>query len=220
MPSLTGPVIEPEGHAPTSAVVLLHGYGADGDDLIALGQAWRGHLPQTVFLAPNAPERLPHPHMPGLQWFNLTMRDPSEYWRGVSQAGPLLDAYLDEMLAHYDLPPQRLALVGFSQGTMMALHVGLRRSDSPAAIVGYSGMIAGPEHLSTNLTVEPPVQLIHGVEDDVIPADALHITREALAAAGLSVEWHLLPGLGHGIDNTGLGLAGHFLAAHLQDGRR
>jgi phospholipase/carboxylesterase len=209
---LDGPRVEPRGSA-TALVVLLHGYGANGDDLIALADGWRDWLPQAVFVAPNAPQTIPG--MPGaLQWFPLTFRDPGERWRGVLAARPALDRFLDAELARYRLVPERLVLAGFSQGTMLALHVGLRRNAPPAAIVGYSGLLAGPEHLA-EITARPPVLLIHGEADDLIPVDALHAAREQLAAAGVAVEWHVRPGLGHGIDPHGQRLAGHFMATAL-----
>jgi phospholipase/carboxylesterase len=212
---LDGPRIEPRG-APAALVVLLHGYGANGDDLIALAQGWRGRLPQAAFVAPNAPEEIPG--MPGaLQWFPLTLRDPSERWRGVVAARPGLDRFLDAELARYGLADDRLALVGFSQGTMLALHAGLRRRTAPAAIVGYSGLLAGPEHLG-EIAVRPPVLLVHGAEDDLIPVDALHIAREQLAQAGVPIEWHVREGLGHAIDPVGQRLAGHFMAETLKRG--
>jgi len=214
---LDGPRIEPTGAA-SALVVLLHGYGANGEDLIALGEDWERRLPQAVFVAPDAPETIPG--MPGaLQWFPLTLRDPNERWRGVVAARPALDRFLDAELARYRLAADRLLLVGFSQGTMLALHVGLRRDVAPAAIVGYSGLLAGPEHLAET-TARPPVLLIHGEADDLIPADALHIAREQLAGAGLLVEWHVREGLGHGIDPAGQRLAGHFMAKALSSLQR
>ena len=128
---LDGPRLEPRGHAASALVVLLHGYGANGDDLIALGEGWRRWLPDAAFVAPNAPQTIPGMYG-GLQWFALTLRDPSEYWRGVEAARPAVDRFLDAELARYRLPPSRLVLVGFSQGTMMALHIGLRRPAAPA----------------------------------------------------------------------------------------
>jgi phospholipase/carboxylesterase len=198
-------------------VVLLHGYGANGDDLIALGDGWRGSLPDAAFVAPNAPHAIPGLHG-GLQWFPLTLRDPSEYWRGVTAAQPALDRFLDAELARYRLTADRLVLVGFSQGTMMALHVGLRRATAPAGIVAYSGLLAGPDHLAET-TVRPPVLLVHGEADELIPAEALHMAREALAAAGVPVEWHVRPGLGHGIDPEAQGMAGHFIVQVLRGAR-
>lgn len=215
MKALNGPRIEPRNRTARSLVVLLHGYGASGDDLIELGHVWSRQLPDTVFVSPHAPDQLPYDEASGFQWFPLTFRDPDEYWRGAKAAGPMVDAFLDAELARYRLSPERLALVGFSQGTMMALHTGLRRATAPAAIVGYSGMIAGPEHLKADLTGRPPVLLIHGSDDEVIPAGALHVTREALADAAIKVEWHIREGLGHGIDPEGLAMGGSFLKAAL-----
>jgi phospholipase/carboxylesterase len=194
-------------------VVLLHGYGANGDDLIALGEVWQSQLPEVAFVAPNAPETIPGMHG-GLQWFDLSLRDPSEYWRGVTAARPVLDGFLDAELARYRLASERLVLVGFSQGSMLALHAGLRRSGAPAGIVAYSGLLAGPEHL-TEVTSRPPVLLIHGEIDELIPVQALHLAREALAGHGMRVEWHVRPGLGHGIDPEAQWMAGHFIAEAL-----
>jgi phospholipase/carboxylesterase len=212
MRPLTGPRIEPKAAA-TSLVVLLHGYGANGDDLIALGDMWRDRLPDTAFVAPNAPEAIPGMNG-GLHWFPLTLRDPSEYWRGVSAAQPMLDRFIDAELARYRLAPERLVLAGFSQGCMLALHVGLRRAAAPAAVVGLSGLLAGPEHLA-DITVRPPILLVHGEVDELIPADALHIAREQLAGAGLLVEWHICAGLGHGIDDGAQEIVAHFIASAL-----
>ena len=213
---LQGPRIDPpRGRRASAVVVLLHGYGANGDDLIALADAWRPALPNTAFVAPNAPQPIPGMYG-GLQWFALSMRDPSEYWRGVASAQPLLDRFLDAELARHGLGPERLVLVGFSQGTMVALHVGLRRATAPAGIVAYSGLLAGPEHLAET-QARPPVLLVHGEADDLIPVEALHVAREALAAAGVPVEWHVRPRLGHGIDPEAQWLAGNFIAQVLRD---
>jgi phospholipase/carboxylesterase len=215
MRPLDGPRIPSASGRTGSLVVLLHGYGADGGDLITLAHAWARQLPETAFAAPHAPEPLPAAPIGGRQWFSLTFRDPDELWRGATAAGPTLDRFLDAELARHGLAPDRLALVGFSQGAMMALHSGLRRSPPPAAIVGFSGVIAGPEHLSPVTGARPPVMLVHGAADEVIPVEAIEITREALARAGFAVEWHIARELGHGIDAAGLALAGSFLAEML-----
>jgi phospholipase/carboxylesterase len=212
--TLDGPRREPRGRRPGALIVFLHGYGANGDDLIALADDMRSRLPDAVFVAPHAPEKIPGMHG-GLQWFALTLSDVSEYWRGVVHARHGVDRFLDAELARYGLKPDRLVLVGFSQGTMLALHVGPRRAVAPAAIVGFSGLLAGPEHLGET-TVRPPLLLVHGGADDLIPADALHWARESLAAAGFLVEWHLREGLGHGIDDAGQHFARHFIAAALR----
>ncbi len=194
---------------PRQLVVLLHGYGANGQDLIALAGRWAELLPDAVVCAPDAPE--PCPGAPGgRQWFPLTMRDPGERWTGVNKAQPALDAFLDAELARHGLGDDRLALVGFSQGTMMALHVGLRRRRMPACIVGLSGMLVGPEHLAP--AEAPPVLLTHGSADEVIPVEALFASAEGLAEAGVPCQWHLSMGVGHGIDEGALAHAGLFLA--------
>jgi phospholipase/carboxylesterase len=214
MKQLDGPRLEPRGTAPSSLVVLLHGYGANGDDLIALSDGWRRWLPEAVVVAPNAPTAIPGVYG-GLQWFALTLRDPSEYWRGVVSARPAVDRFLEDELARYRLTADRLVLVGFSQGSMMALHVGLRRPTAPAGIVAYSGLLAGPEHLA-EIVARPPILLVHGEADDLIPVAALHAAREQLARNDLLVEWHVRPDLGHGIDPAAQMLAGHFIAAALK----
>jgi len=216
--TLDGPRILPRGGKPArQLVVFLHGYGADGNDLIALGQQWQSLLPDAAFVSPHAPE--PCAQAPvGRQWFGLTFRDPGERWQGVTKAAPVLNAFLDAELARHSLPPARLALVGFSQGTMMALHVGLRRAAGPAAIVGYSGMFVLPvektaaEAAIKEIRARPPVLLIHGERDDLIPAQALFAAAQTLAALEIPVEWHLSPGIGHGIDPEGLRHGGEFLA--------
>src|SRR6266849_4659240 len=143
---LDGPRLEPRGSA-RQLVVFLHGYGADGNDLIEIGRAWQGLLPDAAFVSPHAPR--PCGQAPvGREWFPLTFREANERWVGVQAAAPGLDKFLDAELARRKLPPSALALVGFSQGTMMALHVGLRRAVSPAAIVGYSGLLVLPPELN------------------------------------------------------------------------
>ncbi|MEZ5926365.1 MAG: dienelactone hydrolase family protein [Hyphomicrobiaceae bacterium] len=210
--ALDGPRLMPEGdRPPRQLVVLLHGFGASGDDLIGLAEAWRDILPDAAFIAPHAPEGMPFADLAGRQWFALQSFTPDELWRGVRRAGPLLDALIDQELARVGLSSSDLALVGFSQGTMMALHVGVRRRIAPAAIVGFSGIIAGPEHLGEEIQSRPPILLVHGDQDEVIPAKALALTRDSLAAAQVVVEWHIRPGLGHGIDPVGLAMGGGFL---------
>ncbi len=213
-------------------MVLLHGYGADGNDLIEIGRAWQPLLPNAAFVSPHAPE--PCAEAPvGRQWFALTFRDPQERWRGVNAAAPGLERFLDAELARHRLGDEALALVGFSQGTMMALHVGLRRRRAPAAIVGYcrrrapaaivgySGLLVfppgqGPDAVAAEISARPPppppVLLLHGDQDDLIPAQALFQAAQGLAALGIPAEWHLSYGIGHGIDPEGLRHGGEFLS--------
>jgi phospholipase/carboxylesterase len=211
MTRLDGPRLPPAaGGAPRQLVVFLHGYGADGNDLIGLGREWARLLPHAAVFSPHAPEPCAGAPM-GRQWFNLTFRQAGELVTGVKHAAPALEAFLDAELKRHNLGPRALALVGFSQGTMMALGVGLARKPSPAAIVGYSGALATVEALPTDPGSAPAILLVHGDSDEVIPVDAMFIAREQLAQAGLAVEWHVAQGIGHGIDAQGLHLGGAFL---------
>jgi phospholipase/carboxylesterase len=221
---LDGPRLEPgAGGAARQLVVFLHGFGADGNDLIDIGRAWQGLLPQAAFVSPHAPD--PCAQAPvGRQWFALTMRETDERWVGVQKAAPLLDRFLDAELARRQLPPSALMLVGFSQGTMMALHVGLRRRVPPLAMVGYSGMLVvptdvDPDKFADEIKSRPPVLLVHGDRDDLIPPQALFHAANGLAAIEVPVEWHLSAGTGHGIDQEGLRHGGKFLARHARAGR-
>lgn len=212
LPKLDGPRIRPaSGGTAKQLVVFLHGYGADGNDLIALGQHWRQLLPDAAFLSPHAPEVCGANPFGGRQWFELTSRDPAERWRGVQAAAPLLNTFLDSQLAAFGLNDSALALVGFSQGAMMGLHVGLRRLRPAAAVVSFSGMLIEPGRLGGDIASRPPVLLVHGDADEVVPVSSLNDARVALAAAKVAIEWHIRPGLGHGIDNEGLDLGGRFL---------
>ena len=220
---LDGPRLEPRAGPARQLVVFLHGYGADGNDLIDIGRAWQGLLPQAAFVSPHAPEPLGQGPA-GKQWFALTFRDPNERWVGANKVAPLLERFLDAELTRRSLPASALALVGFSQGTMLALHVGLRRAQAPFAIVGYSGLLveppdADPETLAGEIKSRPPVLLVHGDLDELIPAQALFHAASGLAALGVPVEWHLSRGVGHGIDQEGLRHGGEFLARRLPAAR-
>ncbi|WP_029354687.1 phospholipase [Bosea sp. 117] len=217
MTTIDGPRLPPaSGRPATSLVVLLHGYGADGRDLIDLGAYWAPLLPDAAFVAPHAPE--PCAIAPvGRQWFAYVERNDRERWTGVEAAHAALDAFLDAELARHGLADDRLALVGFSQGTMMALHTGLRRRAAPAGILGYSGIHVLPaeralEAADARITSRPPVLLIHGDRDEVIPPVALNRALITLRQRGIAVEGHMCHGLGHGIDEDGLNLGGQFLA--------
>ena len=214
--TLDGPRLPAKSTAPKQLVVFLHGYGANGNDLIAIGMQWRNLMPDAAFVAPNAPEACGH--VPGgRQWFRLTMQDPDERWTGVNKAAPVLSAFLDAELDRYGLDDSKLALVGFSQGTMLALHAGLRRPRAPAGILGYSGELVTAEPEDEAIPPQPagafpPILLIHGSQDDVIPAEALFLSASKLERAGIPCQWHLSRGLGHGIDGEGLMHGGLFLA--------
>jgi phospholipase/carboxylesterase len=208
---IDGPRMAPVGGRAQSLVILLHGYGSNGDDLISLAPHWRSALPATAFVAPDAPE--PCPGAPGgFQWWALTSADRGARVDGVARAAPVLDAFIDAELARYSLTEAKLALVGFSQGTMMALHVGPRRPRTLAGILGYSGMLADEADLAGPAISRPPILLIHGDADPMIPVSAFHQAKAALTRNGFVVESHVSPGLGHSIDLLGLQLGGQFLA--------
>ena len=207
---LSGPRLPPQRGKATHLVVLCHGYGADGNDLIGLAPHWQRTLPTVAFAAPNAPE--PCAGAPsGYQWFPISRLDPGEMQRGVESASDALNSFLDSELARLELPPERLALVGFSQGTMMSLQVGLRRAVKPAAIVGYSGMMARGSELEPLAPDTPPILLVHGDADQMIPVQAMLASAMMLGGAGACVQWHIAPGVGHGIDPVGLEMGGAFL---------
>lgn len=216
MADLDGPRLEPRSGTARQLVVFLHGYGADGNDLIDIGRAWAGLLPDAAFVSPHAPRPCGQAPM-GREWFPLTFRDSNERWTGVNAAAPALNAFLDTELKRRNLPNSALALVGFSQGTMMALHVGLRRREPPAAIVGYSGMLVIPEDIDPDkfagdIVSRPPVLLVHGDQDQLIPVQALMHAAQGLSALDVPAQWHVSPGVAHGIDQEGLRHGGEFLA--------
>ncbi len=206
---LTGPRLPAKTGKAERLIVMCHGYGADGNDLIGLAPHWQNMLPAAAFVAPNGPERCDMSPM-GYQWFPISRMDPDELAKGIESAAPLLDAFIDEELARHELGPNQLALVGFSQGTMLSLHVGLRRQTPPAAIVGFSGTLAMPERLD-EITARPPILLVHGDQDEMIPAAALFGSASALGAANLTVQWHVSHGIGHSIGPDGIAIAGKFL---------
>lgn len=205
--ALDGPRVPPaSGRAPRSIVILAHGYGSNGEDLIGLAPHWRAILPDTLFVAPNAPE--PCPGAPGgYQWWPVWDTDRR---LGVRAAEPVLNAFIDAELARHGLTDDRLALVGFSQGTMLSLHVGPRRERQVAGIVGYSGMLV--EGDEEELRTRPPVLLLHGDEDPMIPITAFERAGQTLKRLGFPLATHVSQGLGHSIDIEGLRLGGAFLA--------
>jgi phospholipase/carboxylesterase len=213
--SLEGPSRPPlAGGKPTSLVVLLHGLGADGNDLIGLAPYWAPLIPEAEFLSPHAPfpcDMAPY----GRQWFSLQDRSLEAVLAGVRAAAPILDGFLDDALKARGLDGSRLALVGFSQGTMMSLHVGLRREKSVAGILGYSGRLIGTEELAQEIRSRPPVFLLHGDADEIVPFESLALSKAALSGLHVPVETLARPGLGHSIDEVGLARGGDFLRRRL-----
>ncbi|PZQ44400.1 MAG: phospholipase [Micavibrio aeruginosavorus] len=199
------------GKKPESMVILLHGLGANGQDLLGLAQFWQRLLPDTVFLSPDAP--FPCDMAPvGFQWFSLQDWSPASILEGVQTAAPILDAYIDEMLEKYGLSDDKLALVGFSQGTMMSLYAGPRRKKKIAGVLGYSGALIGAETLGESAVHKIPVHLVHGDFDMVVPITAYYMALESLESHGFTVSGGVTAGLGHGIDDEGIESGGEFLS--------
>lgn len=184
-------------------VVLCHGVGADGHDLIDLATSWRHALPHAAFIAPDAP--LPYDTAPiGRQWFSLQDRTPAVLDAGARLAAPLLLGTIEAELAQLGLPPDAVAMMGFSQGAMMVLHAGLRRTLSPRAILAYSGAMLDSPGLDGEITGRPPVLLVHGEEDEVVPFACGPAAEAALRRVGVPVTAVWRPGVGHWIDDAGL----------------
>ena len=211
MSALSGPSRPPAaGGRPDRLVILLHGLGADGNDLIGLAPYWARLLPTAEFVSPNAPfpcDAAPY----GYQWFSAQDRSPAAVLAGVRAAAPLLDAFIDDALAERALDDGDLALVGFSQGTMMSLFVGLRRAKPVAGIVGFSGRLLAPELLASELRSRPRTLLVHGTDDPLVPYESLAAAEVALKAADVPVDTLTCPGVGHSIDENGLQRGGAFL---------
>ncbi|MGH7048320.1 MAG: alpha/beta hydrolase [Stellaceae bacterium] len=211
LPKLSGPRHPPaSGGKPSRLVILLHGLGADGNDLIGLAPRWARLLPEAEFLSPNAPfpcDMAPY----GYQWYSSQDRSPGAQLAGVRAAAPILDAFIDEALAERGLDADALALVGFSQGSVMSLYAGPRREAQLAGVLGYSGRLVAPELLPAELRSRPRILLVHGTEDPLVPYAALTEAETGLRAAGIPVESLSCPGIGHSIDENGLRRGGQFL---------
>ena len=191
-------------------VILAHGYGSNAEDLISLAPEMARWLPDAEFVSPNAPHPVPG-YPGGYQWFPISRLDPALMASGVRSAAGWLDRFIDAELKRSGLPESACALVGFSQGTMMSLHVGLRRARTLAALVGFSGLLTAPERLAAEIATRPPVFLAHGDRDDVVPVHALAAAREGLASAGVGCRWAISPGLPHAIAPEAIATAGRFL---------
>lgn len=207
---LDGPALAPEDGDAKKLVILLHGYGADGNDLSALAPLFARVLPDAYFVSPNAPQ--PCEMGFGYQWFSIQNPDPVLKMAQIREAEAILNAFIDGQLAKLGLTDDRLALIGFSQGTMMSLFTAPRRAAACAGIMGYSGRLEGGDELAAEIKSRPPVTLVHGDQDPLLPVAMMEHAAETLKANGLEVETHLRPGLGHGIDEEGLRIGMTFMA--------
>lgn len=204
---LDGPRLAPlSGTKPDALVILIHGYGSNGDDLIPLAAAMQLSLPGAAFVAPNAPSQIPN-MASAHQWWPIETFSMAERAAGADAAIPGLDTFITAELGAAGLASDRLLLLGFSQGTMMALHVGLRRAETLAGIIGFSGMLVAPERLKSDIASRPPVLLIHGTEDDVVPFRSLELAASALTDTGVAVSTHVSPGVDHSVAPDGLNAA-------------
>ncbi len=212
---LSGPSLAPaSGGGPSSLVILLHGVGADGNDLIGLAPHFAAALPDTAFIAPNAP--YPCDMAPvGHQWFSIQTADAALRLAAIRQTAQILNAFIDAQLAAHGLADDRLALVGFSQGTMMSLFTAPRRERACAGIMAYSGRIEGGAELSTEIRSRPPVMMVHGDQDALLPVTSMTEAAARLRDNGVRVETHVRPGLGHGIDEVGVRIGVSFVAQAL-----
>jgi len=188
---ISGPIIEPSsGLPPKQLIIFVHGYGADGNDLIGLASHFQSVLPDAIFLSPHAPEACSM-NPAGYQWFDLTSTDPAVLWNKILVAADHLNEFIDAKLLEYNLSEENLALVGFSQGTMMSLHVGLRRNKPMGAVLGYSGKLIGAELLKTDLISKPSIYLIHGDQDPMVPFQETLSAEKALKEYGVDVTTHI-----------------------------
>ncbi|MEX2616921.1 MAG: alpha/beta fold hydrolase [Alphaproteobacteria bacterium] len=210
--TLDGPRHGAASGAARQLVILLHGLGADGNDLIGLAPHWAEILPDAEFAAPDAPFPCDMSPM-GYQWFSVQDRSPAAMLAGVQAAAGSLNAFIDSELERTGLTADRLALVGFSQGTMMSLYVAPRRAEKIAGVVGYSGRLVAPERLAGEAVSRPPILLVHGDADEVVPFESMAMAEQGLSAADFTVTTLARPRLGHGIDMAGLQHGGAFLKA-------
>jgi phospholipase/carboxylesterase len=228
-PSINGPRLAPlSGKKAEKLIILLHGYGADGDDLIGLAQYWQSSFPAAAFVAPHAPETCELSPF-GRQWFSLEKYDPELLRRdpvngvqvfaamieGARSAQKVVDQFIKQEIIQCGLSIEDTVLVGFSQGTMVALYTGLRMKTAPAGILGYSGALVGDKNFQDEVTSRPPICLVHGEEDEVVPFSSLAYSSKMLSDVGITVATHGCSGLGHGIDERGLEIGEAFLKSVL-----
>jgi phospholipase/carboxylesterase len=213
LPTLSGPEFGPaSGGKPKQLVILCHGLGADGNDLIGLAPHYAKVLPNAMFVSPNAPFQCDMSPF-GYQWFSLQERTEEAMLAGAQKAQPILDAFIDQQLAKYKLTERNLALVGFSQGTMVSIFTVPRRKIPVAGVVAYSGRLIGKDLMAQEICCNPPMVMINGDQDELVPVTLQPAAVDTLRALGVKIEGHIRPGLGHSIDDVGIKIAQDFLSA-------
>jgi len=228
METIDGPCFGPSsGKKAKSAIIFLHGYGSDGNDLIQLAPNFSNFFPDTAFYSPNGPYQSINGI--GREWFSLNNYDPSmikhkkyemneilsTMYQGAKESGEILNTYINGIVSKLNISYNSLALIGFSQGTMMALHVGLRQSDRLAAILAYSGIILGESDIKETCKSKPPIMMIHGSQDQLIPVEALHHATNILKNNNIIHESHIINELGHGINDEAIKVGIDFLSKYI-----
>ena len=212
----SGPIIEPSsGNVPKQIIIFVHGYGADGNDLIGLVNYFQSTLPEAIFLSPHAPEACSM-NPSGYQWFDLTSTDPAVLWSKILVAADHLNEFIDSKLLEYNIAEENLALIGFSQGTMMSLHVSLRRKNTMAAVLGYSGRLIGADLLKDDLISKPSIYLIHGDQDPMVPYQESLTAEKVLKEYSIDIKTHISEHTQHSIAEDGLRIGVDFLASKLK----
>lgn len=213
---ISGPIIEPSsGNSPKQMIIFVHGYGADGNDLIGLANYFQSTLPEAIFLSPHAPEACSM-NPSGYQWFDLTSTDPAVLWSKILVAADHLNEFIDSKLLEYNIAEENLALIGFSQGTMMSLHVSLRRKNTMAAVLGYSGRLIGADLLKDDLISKPSIYLIHGDQDPMVPYQDSLTAEKVLKEYSIDIKTHISEHTQHSIAEDGLRIGVDFLASKLK----
>ena len=213
---ISGPIIEPSsGNSPKQMIIFVHGYGADGNDLIGLANYFQSTLPEAIFLSPHAPEACSM-NPSGYQWFDLTSTDPAVLWSKILVAADHLNEFIDSKLLEYNIAEENLALIGFSQGTMMSLHVSLRRKNTMAAVLGYSGRLIGADLLKDDLISKPSIYLIHGDQDSMVPYQESLTAEKVLKEYSIDIKTHISEHTQHSIAEDGLRIGVDFLASKLK----
>lgn len=213
--TLAGPEVLPlSNEAPKQLFIFLHGYGSNGEDLISLTPFFRQHFPYAQFISPDAPYQCEMSAF-GYQWFSLLDHSEPAMRAGAEYVLPILDNFIDQQLERFMLKPKDLVLIGFSQGTMMSLYSALRRKKNIAAVVGFSGSLLGADLLDEEMKSKPPICLVHGMDDDVVPFECMGKAEEVLERHNVEIESHSRPNLSHSIDELGLQAAISFLKSRL-----